>query len=68
MDINLKSHEDNYDCNADLVNVFKDKIENHLPVHPLTMADVQEPEMIRIMIKMIIMIIVLSKTHLMLRS
>ena len=41
--MNLKSHEDNSDCNADLVNVFKDKIENHLSVHPLTMADVKKP-------------------------
>ena len=34
--------------------MFKDKIENHLPVHPLTVADVKKPLKIILMINLII--------------
>ena len=36
---------DDYDGGDDnhLVNVLKDQVEDHLPVHPLTVADVKKP-------------------------
>ena len=31
-------------ANSYLVNMLEDEVENHLPVHPLTVADVEEPK------------------------
>ena len=49
-DENIDDYDDNH-----LVNVLKDQVENHLPVHPLTVADVKKPLEIIIIMTIIIL-------------
>ena len=51
-DENIDDYDDNH-----LVNVLKDQVEDHLPVHSLTVADVKKPLKMIIIIFFYVMII-----------